>query len=199
MRHEGGFGPKEVLLAVFVLVLAATLLFPAFKRVEDRNLLLSESGRMRQVYIALSEYEEENDNLPTPSLLPAARFDPRQTDFLSNVDPFAKTASSDGRFPVDASLDDGEYAPFRISYSYLIDFVRNGRLQMEPWLQVRLDPRIGELADEWYGDVRPDEPFRAEVGGRLLRINTDGSVYVLKDRGGLKPLGNGQDLFIRRR
>ena len=34
--------------------------------------------------------------------------------------------------------------------------------------------------------------------GKVLRINTDGSVFVLQDRGGPKQLGDAQDLFIKR-
>lgn len=186
----------ETLLAILVLIVVAAILIPLARRSSGRNELLSESGRMRKVYVALSLYEEQYDTQPAPNLLAATVYDPQHTDFVSELDPFAATSSKS--FPMDPGLDVGEASPFRISFSYLQDFVRAGKIHVAPWAETRLNPKIGVLGNEWYGSVHAGDPFHADVSGRLLRINTDGSVYVLPDRGGPKPLGDSDDLFLKR-
>jgi hypothetical protein len=184
-------------LAIVVVLAAAAILIPVAVKTQNKNLMIGESGRMRQVYIALMSYEALYDNMPAPNLVAASTYDPNHLDYLSALDPFIRTVSPSG-YPMDPGLQNGEISPFRISVSYLPNFMRAGKIMVKPWAVTRDDPRIGELADEWYGSVNPGSPFQAQVGGRLLRVNTDGSVYVLPDRGGPKPLGDAQDLFIKR-
>lgn len=193
-----GWGTKEALLALIVILAAAAILIPIANRTLQKNLLLTESGRMRQIYVALAYYEEQYDSMAAPSLVAASTYDPKKADYLSGLDPFANTPSPTGAFPCDPGLDNDETSTFRISFSYLPNYMRAGKIKLKPWAETRLDGSIGELADEWYGSVDAGTPFHAKVAGRLLRINTDGSVYVLPDRGGPKPLGDVQDLFMKR-
>jgi len=186
----------ETLLAVIVIVVFAAILTPLVLRSKSKNLLLEESGRMRQIYVALSLYEEQYDSLPAPNLVLASINDPNPKDFASDLDPFEKVQAES--YPSDPGLDNGESSTFRISYSYLLNFTRAGKIQVKPWLETRTDPNIGILGNEWFGAVEAEQPFHAQVSGKLLRINTDGSVYVLPDRGGPKALGNPQDLFLKR-
>jgi len=185
-------------LALIVIAVAVAILLPVAIRTQNRNLLLSESGRMRNVFRALLLYEDQNDSMPAPDLGVINTIDPNQLDFQSNLDPFINSTAPGGGFPNDPGLINSEKSPFRISFSYLQNFVRAGKISTKPWAEARLDDHLGELANEWYGSVQPGSPFQAQVSGRLLRINTDGSVYVLQDRGGPKPLGDPQDLFIKR-
>lgn len=186
----------EALLALIVILVGAAILIPLARRSLGTNLLLNESGRMRKVYIALSLYEEQYDTLPAPSLIAAGAYDPVHKDFESDLDPFVNVNA--GTFPGDPGLERGETSTYRISFSYLQNFVRAGKMHLQSWAETRRNPLIGVLADEWYGSVQAGEPFHANVSGDLLRINTDGSVFVLKDRGGPKPLGNSDDLFLKR-
>jgi len=197
-----GFGPKEVLLALAVIVIGGIIIFLLANKQQGANLVLTESGRMRRLYVALAYYEEQYDSAPAPSLVVAARFDPNQSDYLSEKDPFSGSTPLESQkaklFPSDPGLDNHEYSPFRISFSYILNFIRADKIAVNPWYETRQDPRIGELADEWLGNVDPGTSFQAKVSGRVLRIGTDGAVYQLRDRGGPKPLGNANDLFIKR-
>lgn len=197
-RRITGFGAKEGLLALFVIASAALIIFPLAVRTQNRNLLLNESGRMRRLFFSLTLYETVNDSMPAPSLVTVRTFDPNLADYRSGLDPFANVQSPSTGFPCDPGLNSEEKSPFRISFSYLQNFVRAGKVSIKPWSEAKFDNQLGELADEWYGSIEPGAPFQAQVGGRLLRINADGSVYVLQDRGGPKPLGDAQDLFIKR-
>ncbi len=191
-----GIGKMEWLLAVLVVIIALAILLPISLRNKRGNLLLDESGRMRKVYISLSLYEEQYDTLPAPNLLAAATYDPVHEDFLSGLDPYAHTQATS--FPSDPGLEKSAPSPFRISFSYIQNFLQEGKLKVKPWAVARTDPTLGVLGNEWYGSVTPTDNFQAQVSGRLMRINTDGSVYVLEDRGGPKSLGDAQDLFIKR-
>lgn len=194
-----GLGAKEGLLALFIIGAAVAIIVPLAVRTQNKNLLLDESSRMRKLFFALDQYEAANDNEPAPSLVALSpAFDPNQAHYVSDLDPFANSKPSPGGYPCDPGLDNSEKSPFRISFSYILNFVRSGKISIEPWAQSKNDGKLGELADEWFGTAQPGPPFQAQVSGRILRINTDGSVFVLQNRGGPKALGDAQDLFIKR-
>ena len=191
-----GIGKMEWMLVVLVVIIALAILIPISLRSKRGNLLLDESGRMRKVYIALSLYEEQYDTQPAPNLLAASVYDPVHEDFLSELDPYVRAQATS--FPSDPGIENSTPSPFRISFSYIQNFLQAGKLKIKPWVIARTDPTLGVIGDEWYGSVTPTENFRANVSGRLMRINTDGSVFVLEDRGGPKALGDAQDLFVKR-
>ena len=192
----GAFGAKEVLLAIGVVVVAAAILYPLAKRQQSKSLLLDESGRMRKLYVALAFYEEQYDNQPAPSLAVAATFDPNRVNYISDLDPFRNSKAQS--FPLDPGILNNESSSFRISFSYIQNFIRNDKIKVKPWEETRTDPKIGEIADEWTGGVSPGQPFAAQVSGPVIRIGTDGAVFVLADRGGPKALGDAEDLFVKR-
>ena len=190
------FGAKEVLLAISVVVVAAAILYPLAIRQQDKSLLLDESGRMRRLYVALTFYEEQYDGQPAPSLAVAATFNPNRVNYLSDLDPFRDSKAQS--FPLDPGILNRESSAFRISFSYIQNFIRNDKIRVKPWAEARTDPKIGEIADEWTGGVSPGKPFAAQVSGPVIRIGTDGAVFVLADRGGPKALGDAGDLFLKR-
>ncbi len=193
-------GSKETTLAIVVVVNTAAIIIPIGLRSKNKDLILNESARMRRVYIGLSMYEGEHDNQPSPSLLNALTNEPDQLNYQSNLDPFVHMdATTSPRFPADPGLENGETSSFRVSFSYLQDFVRAGKIKIKPWAEARQDPSLGELANEWLGSVQAQQFPHALVGGRVLRIGTDGAVFVLPDRGGPKPLGDPLDLFMKKR
>jgi len=196
LHRNRGIGKQETLLAIIVIVVAAAILIPVGLFRRKSNLILDESGRMRKVYVALSLYEEQYDQQPAPSLVAASYFDPVRADFTTPRDPYSDVKAT--QFPIDPGLDLKETSPFRISFAYIQNYLRANKLKAKPWPQLRLDPLIGVLGNEWYGDSTATDNFHANVKGRLMRINTDGSVFVLPDRGGPKQLGDAQDLFLRR-
>ena len=195
-KRTRGFGAKEVFLAITVIVIAAAVLYPLASRQQSKSLLLDESGRMRRLYVALSFYEEQYDNQPAPSLTLASAYEPNRSYYVSDLDPFKDTKAPS--YPLDPGITNHELASFRISFSYIQNFIRNEKIKVKPWDEVRMDPKVGELADEWTGSVSADEPFKAHVSGPVIRIGTDGAVFVLADRGGPKELGNPDDLFLKR-
>jgi hypothetical protein len=119
---------------------------------------------------------------------------PDDSVYLSTKDPFA---GSSGPFPVEPGLPSWRVeSPVRISYSYLFSFVQAGKTQVKPWYELKFDPTVGLLADEWQANVSPGSGFNATVSGRVLRLNTDGALAVHERT--RKPIGDVQDLFFAR-
>jgi len=193
---NSGLIRKESLLFLVIVVICAAIIAPLWMRMQGQNLFLTESGRMRRLYVAMAMYGEVSNSQPPPNLTAIFGLGVGRENYLSERDPFADLKADS--FPADPGLENGERSPVRISFSYLWDFRRAGKIKTKPWAELQFDTTTGILADEWLGSVQPGKPFEAQVSGQVIRINMDGSVFRLKDRGGPKPLGDPQDLFIKR-
>ncbi len=139
------------------------ILFVPIARLLNRNRDETIDGsRMRHVYVALSLYELDHDNLPAPNLL-AIKLDVEPTDFQSVSDPAVGSA---GPFPLDPALSNSKpIAPLRISWSYRWHWPNAGSPR-----EVRLDPRCGLLSSWWQGEI--------------LRVNTQGALVHAPRNGG---------------
>ncbi|HSI71545.1 MAG TPA: hypothetical protein VK934_00080 [Fimbriimonas sp.] len=189
---RGGFTYKEVLLALLVVLLAGGTVFLIGRSMERQNRVASDVDAMRSIYVSLALYESDLDGAMAPDLLAARAWMPNDTVYQSNQDPFAKVA---GPFPIEPGLPTSQLAsPLRISYSFLYAFASAGKAKVKPWPELRFDPLVGFLANEWQGQVEPSDNFQATVSGRLLRLNTDGALHVLDLRS--RQLGDPQVLFF---
>jgi hypothetical protein len=92
-----------------------------------------------------------------------------------------------------------EKSPVRISFSYLMDYMRNDRTSAANWAAIQTDPRIGMLTDGWHGTVsETNEPFTARLHGPVLRINMNGSFFRVPERNADGAMGNADSLFFKR-
>ncbi len=187
-----GFTSKETLLAVMVVALAGAAIFFVSRSLQGKELARGDVDSMRKIYLSLALYEsEENGWMPTNLLMARDRM-PEDAVYLSSGDPFV---SASGPFPVEPGLPSWRLeSPVRISFSYLYSFVEAGKTQAKPWYELKFDPTVGLLADEWQGKVSAAGGFQAKVSGVVLRLNTDGALFS-HDRGETG-LGNVQDLFF---
>ncbi|MEZ0325773.1 MAG: type II secretion system protein [Fimbriimonas sp.] len=189
-----GFGTKEILLAILVIGVAGAVIFGVARSLQGKELVRGDVGNMQKVYLSLALYETESDGWLPADLLMARDRMPEDAVYLSNADPFA---NAEGPFPVDPGLPSWRVdSPIRVSYSYLYAFVQAGKTQAKPWYELKYDPKVGLLADEWQGKVTAGEGFQATVSGTLLRLNTDGALMT-RQRGS-KPIGDVQELFFAR-
>jgi hypothetical protein len=196
MRRGITLGELLVALAVLLLFVAITL--PIYNRVRSGTLEDIDTDRMRKVYVALSLYEFSNDGQSSPTLLGAQPFLADNTLYLSDKDPWVDQNAKS--FPLDPELPkSGEHSDIRISFSYLPDFVRAGKLKSSSLQSAMLDPRVGLITSGWHGTVTPTgAEFEARLFGPVLRVNTNGSLYRLGDRGGDGKMGDPQALFYKR-
>lgn len=174
-----GFTSKETLLGCLVLLVAGGVLGGIGFLMVRRQAGDADASRMRQLYVALTMYEEENGGQPAPDLTFAYPYVPDTGAYLSDRDPFAKAA---GPFPIDGSLPAGKpVSKFRISFGYLWAH-RKPKDPAWDWAKLSRKDRLGFIADEWVGSVTPGSGFQARVSGPVLRVNRDGSLFTTPSR-----------------
>jgi len=188
-----GFSSKEALLGVVVLAIAAAIVYSIGMSMSRKNVLGEDAEAMRRVYVAVSMYEESVDGLPAPDLTKINLYLPEAASYQAVGDPYVAEA---GPFPLDGGLPSSpRISPFRISFAYLWAYRPANPDPLWDWTRLSKDSNVGFLANEWSGHVNPAGDFRANVSGRVLRLNRDGSLFQTPDRGGPKPLGDAGDLF----
>jgi hypothetical protein len=189
-----GFTSIEKLLGLAVLLIALGVVALVGFSVNGRDRVGRDVGRMRSLYMSTAMYESDNNGFLPPSLAAARNYVPDSLAYLASKDPFVGV-KADG-YPIDAGLPDGPAtSPTRISYTYLYALANAGKVKAKPWSELKFDPKVGLIADEWEGSVAASAAFKAQVSGKLLRLNTDGSLHVL-NLPGERPLGDAQRLFF---
>jgi hypothetical protein len=169
-----------------------------YSRAHWKALVSIDVSKMRRVYVALSVYEMDNNGHPAPDLYAIRRDLADDTLLRCDLDPWKD--STNLSFPLDPELpSDGETSPVRISFSYLMNFIRNKKTSEPSWATIETDPRIGILTDGWHGSVEETgQPFSAKLGGTILRLNMDGSFFSAPPRSGDGEMGNADALFFKR-
>jgi hypothetical protein len=201
---QRGLTTGEAVVVISVIILFFVITIPIYNRVRSGSMEDIDIDRMRKVYVALSLYESVNEGQPAENLLGVRSYLGDNRLLISDKDPWAdfqpSRNSKEGNFPLDPELPKSEErSPIRISFSYLPDFVRAGKTKIPNWRAALTNPRIGILSSGWQGSVTATgDPFVAELFGPVLRINMDGSLFRLKDRGGIGTMGDPQSLFFRR-
>lgn len=193
--RQRGWSWKETLLAVAVLWVAAVLVIGITRRADQNVIERNDIANLRDLYAALAQYEELNDQLPAPDLLTVRRDMGEDSYYRASLDPYAKEKAT--QYPLEPNLPAwASKSPIRISYSYVMNFVQAGAARLPAWAQVRTDPKQGVLACSWYGHIQAEGNFKATSDGPILRVNSDGSVFRLEHRTEAQP--GFEDLFRRR-
>jgi hypothetical protein len=170
-----------VLVALLVVLLFAAIVFPIYFRAQRRTFEDADLRQVRKVYLAWSLYQGDFNGQPAPSLLALGSRLESDAVLRSELDPF----QGDGPFPVEPMLPEIEVTSnVRVSYAYLPNFVRNGRVSVRSWDEYLLDPQAGLMASVWRPGMTPSAlPFRSPVSGPILRLFTDGSVRMVPTKG----------------
>jgi hypothetical protein len=191
-----GFSSKEILLAIFVLLVAAAVVFAVARSLAGRAQTRGDVDNLRTIYLSVALYEsDQNGELP-PDLLAIRDLVPGDETFLASRDPYAAVGDGGNEQlkPVDAGLPAWRVeSPIRISFTFLNAFATAGKVKTKPWSELKFDPKVGLLASEWEGTVEPTGSFGARVSGKVLRLNTDGALAQSTRSEGA--LGNVQDVF----
>ena len=180
-----------MLVALLVVVLFAAIVIPIYLRASRRTLTDVDVRQIRQVYLAWSMYQSDNNGATAPNLLVLKNRLASPEMLTSPLDPI----NAPGPYPIDPMLPDLEIqSDVRISYSYLGNFLRAGKASVKSWDAYLLDPRNGLMASVWQPDSSAtDQPFRGSIPGPILRINTDGSARNVTPKG--EVYGNASALF----
>ncbi len=171
-----GFTLGQALLVMAVLVACGSITGLIFRRVAAKRMETADVDNLRQIYAAWAIYQESNDG-PAPDLPALLSLLDAPSIFVSPKDPF-RGADSDS-FPLDPCLPSWPpRAPYRISYGYVVDLVRAGKLHVDSWTAASQDPTLGLLVSPWEGRVEPGSDFAAKVFGPFLAVTMDGAIVT---------------------
>lgn len=171
MKQAGLTLAQTLLMAAAVAVAAAiVVLFSA--TLNRRNDDAGTMERLRRVYVAVSLYQFDNQSAYPPFLDDVLRDLDGPTDLQSSRDPFL---SAPGPYPRDAGLLEGPKGKHRISLLYLPAHRDAGKVGKDAFRNWEGDPLGALLILPWHGTVAPGANFGAEVSGKQIRIQFDGS------------------------
>lgn len=189
-----GLSKGETLATVLVAVLLVAILTPIYLLARGRDLASEDVSAIRHTYVGLAIYQEDNQSAMPGSLADIADL-VDQSDLRSQFDPFVGTAKA---YPIEPTLPKAPgTVPYRISHAYVGNYIRLGQSPYKRWQD--LPPLTGILANIWQGDVQKTGSFTATTSGPVLRIRTDGSLFLLPKRKHPTVMSDFDDLFGTRR
>ena len=198
-KARAGFSLMELLVVMAIIAVLAAVLLPAVVRAKKMSESVVDISNMKQLYEALIMYQsDENDAYPiTYNLI--RPYTGSDAIFASKLDT-GRVPLKNGKwladpFAYDCILDKTlRESNFKMSYGYLRNYYppgSEGRFRTDVQ-----KTNFGLFADPWAGDEVDDGVvtsretlcginFAAIVGsgvvGSVLRIQTDGSLFVYSD------------------
>jgi prepilin-type N-terminal cleavage/methylation domain-containing protein len=208
--ERNGFTLVEILVVVTIIAIVAALTFPIFASAKRSSKGTVEISNMKQVYMALTMYEEDSAG-KSPLVLGEVRsYTTNDEVFASPLDVFRKPMTGDQWTATPFVPCSGLLYPHKISFGYLRQFTPYDE-DDALWTDMRQNAIVGIIASPWLG--HPDRTFTSPLqcgdsvlavagptmNGPIQRIQMDGSLYRLPARKNKTAFGAGvDDLFFNR-
>lgn len=205
-----GFTLVEILVVISIIAVVAALMFPVLAAAKRSGNGPVEISNMRQVYMALTMYEEDSGG---KSPLALGELLPYTTDnrvFSSPLDNYRTPMKGQDWTATPFVPCSGMLYPHKISYAYLRQFTPFDE-DDALWSEVRLNSMVGIIASPWLGvpdrtfvtTLACGDPVSAVAGptmkGPVQRIQMDGSLYRLPAHHDTTAFGaSTNDLFFNR-
>ena len=192
---SGGFTLIEVLVVTAILALLAALLFPVFARAKRSSLIATDMAQMRQTYLAIKLYQEDEGELPPllTSLVP--RYIPKAI-LRGAGDP--RLPRNDGTYiaftPCNKwreEIADCPRSSYMVSYAYLSTFRRTIEKQGIVFAELEARPNMGLLTAMHHADhtsstalfsVSDPSLGKRHNTGLYLRTYMDGSTKAISKK-----------------
>jgi|GEM_PF-2027568 len=197
-KSQKGFSLVELLVVIVIVAILASLLLPALIRAKKIAEGVPDISNMKQLYEALIMYQsDENDQYPVTYNLVRPYTD-SDAIFASKMDT-GRIPFKDGKWCAvpfywgEGGREDMQESDFKMSYGYLRNMFPDSSIGL--FLKEVQKPNVGLFADPWAGDESNDGISDTSslngqslaaisgsyVSGPVLRIQTDGSLYIYKD------------------
>ncbi len=212
MRTFRAFSLIELLVVAAIIAVLAAILFPAISKAKKFASRPADASNMHQLYLALMLYESDDNEADPKTLVPIEAYAHSKGVFSSEWDVYRKPAPNNKWWasPLQPCSGDG-FAPFKISYAYLKTWLSDD--ESNRWNRYRQNSSVGIFASPWSSDPDSTSNFLLNspvcgvpliestgppMNGPILRVNMDGSLYVLPQNRFTGWMGNINDLFFIR-
>lgn len=212
MKVNRAFTLIELLVVIAIIAILAAILFPTITRAKKYVSRPVDASNMHQLYLALMLYEGDDNGVDPLTLAPLEPYTHSTAVFASKWDVYRKPAPDKTWFatPLQGCSEEG-FVPFKISYAYLRTFLNAD--ETDRWNQYRQNSMVGIFASPWTSDPGTISDFLLNspvcgvpliestgppMNGPMLRINMDGSLYILPQNKFKGWMGNINDLFFTR-
>lgn len=200
-----GFSLVEILVVMVIIGVLSALIFAVIGRAKDMGLRTVDISNMRQIYTAITLYEDAHDEIAPPTLLDLyPSWVSAKEIFHAPTDPVRSPNPMLGGYAAKLFYDSDRRSPFRISYGYLKVYPPFDQ-NLYKWREKRDDSQVGMLACPWHGDSQQShyrkgafDDFGPPMDGPILRINMDGSFFLLPSNRDKLAVGSVRDLFYNR-
>lgn len=178
-----GFSLVEILVVTAIIAVLAAIMFSVMGSAKAKSYETVDIAQMKQIYVAITLYEEQHDNLDPVLLGQLGDLVSDNALFKSPADPVDKPYPPLGGYSARPFVGEDERSPFRISYVYLRQWPPYDTDETA-WQSLRVKPQIGMLASSWHGRhtdwLSPD--WGPNGDGPVLRICMDGSFFRFPKR-----------------
>lgn len=206
------FTVMELLVVIAIIAVLSSFLFGAISGMFKRAHNTVDVSNMRQVYVAVTLYEQDNNDRSPDNLGLTLRYAKSPEVFNSKLDPRPQDKWNSGWTVIPVGIQTGERVPYRISYPYLRTFLTSygDRSDRFDYAYQRARSSTGMIANPWIGNVltfsggrvegqSEDSVWGPSMDGPVDRIRMDGAYFHLPRRQDTGCLGAcASDMFFYR-
>jgi len=184
-----GFTLVETMAVTAITAVLAAVIFPIAASAIRRTHVTYDVAEMKQLYSAVTLYEQDSDGVSPSSLLYTYPYIRTTATYKSLEDDVPRPP---GIYDYPANLYTEHVSPlphlrspFRISYAYARTWFQTEYQPFTTWDSVRADSAAGMIADDMYAPIEYPQPPMLEGtkeqdwmrgSGPFYRINMDGSL-----------------------
>jgi len=201
----------ECLVVIVIIALLSSMALSVYAGGLKRSKESVDISNMRQLYLGVSLYEE--DNALSPPILPSVMNYVRDAELYKSPLDVHRKPIRGGMWTATPFVPcTGKLSEFKVSYGYIKTYPPYDVID-STWHELRLRSEVGMLASPWFGKVikYPPNAFACPnssesaldvagpaFDGPILRINMDGSFFRLRENRYKYMMGSVHDLFFNR-
>ena len=207
--RKSAFTILKLLVVIAIISILASFLFGTISGMFKSAHGTEDLSNMRQVYVAVTLYEQDNNDRSPDNLGLTLKYAKSEKVFDSKLDPRPQDKLQTGWTAIPLGIQTGERLPYRISYPYLRTFMTayEDRSDKFDFAFQRAVPASGMIANPWVGHIlrftggsangqSQDSVWGPLMDGPIDRIRMDGAYFRVSRREDTSCLGAcAKDMF----